>query len=169
MAISSAELRARLAEDLPATLDPDHTPAAPPVPPPSHTRPLVSTETEDVLVRAEAIPIVVAYCRETLGYTLLSNITAVDYLHINQIELVYHLLHLAGGPPLVIKTRVPRNGAVVPSLTGTWPGADLQEREAFDLYGVVFSGHASLTRIYMWDEFDGHPMRKDFPRQGDKY
>ena len=49
------------------------------------------------------------------------------------------------------------------------PDADLQEREAFDMYGVDFPGHPNLVRVYMWDEFEGFPMRKDFPKQGDKY
>jgi NADH-quinone oxidoreductase subunit C len=70
---------------------------------------------------------------------------------------------------VVIKTRVAREQSAVPSLTPVWPGADLQEREAFDLYGVRFTGHPNLTRIYMWDEFESFPMRKDFPKQGDKY
>ena len=169
MPLSSAELRARLAQDLPDALDPAHVPAAPPTPPAAHAKPQASTETLDVLVRPEAVPQAAAYVRDTLGYALLSNLTAVDYLAAGLIELVYHFSDLAGGPPLVLKTRLPRNGPRVPSLTGTWPGADLQEREAFDLYGVVFEGHANLTRIYMWDEFVGHPMRKDFPKQGDKY
>ncbi len=69
----------------------------------------------------------------------------------------------------MVKTRVPREQPIVPSLTPFWPGASLQEREAFDLYGVQFPGHPDLRRVYMWDEFEGHPMRKDFPKQGDKY
>ena len=93
----------------------------------------------------------------------------MDYLADGVIELVYRFLHLEGGPPLAIKTRVPREQAVVPSITPFWPGADLQEREAFDLYGVDFPGHPNLKRVYMWDEFEGFPMRKDFPKQGDKY
>ncbi len=109
------------------------------------------------------------YVRDTLGYPLLSNLTAVDYLSDGVIEIVYHFLHLDGGPPLVIKVRVPREHAVVPSLTPFWPGANLQEREAYDLYGVQFPDHPNLTRIYMWEEFEGYPMRKDFPKQGDKY
>jgi NADH-quinone oxidoreductase subunit C len=112
---------------------------------------------------------VALYVRDTLGYEYLSNITAVDYLADGVIEVVYHFYHLDGGPALAIKTRVPRVQTAVPSLTPVWPGADLQEREAFDLYGVDFVGHPHLKRIYMWDEFEGYPMRKDFPKQGDKY
>jgi NADH-quinone oxidoreductase subunit C len=125
--------------------------------------------TDDAVVVAERIPDVARYVRDALGYQFLSNLTAVDYMADGVIELVYHFLHLDGGPPLVIKTRVPRERAVVPSITPFWPGADLQEREAYDLYGVDFPGHPNLKRVYMWDEFEGFPMRKDFPKQGDKY
>ena len=125
--------------------------------------------TDDPVILAERLPDVALYVRDTLGYELLSNITAVDYLTDGVIEMVYHFMHLEGGPPLVVKLRVPREQPVVPSLTTLWPGADLQEREAFDLYGVQFPGHPNLKRVYMWDEFEGYPMRKDFPKQGDKY
>ena len=125
--------------------------------------------TEDAVVLAERLPDVALYVRDSLGYELLSNITAVDYLADGVIEMVYHFMHLDGGPPLVVKTRVPRERPVVPSLTPFWPGANLQEREAYDLYGVHFLGHPNLKRVYMWDEFEGYPMRKDFPKQGDKY
>jgi NADH-quinone oxidoreductase subunit C len=64
---------------------------------------------------------------------------------------------------------VPREVPDVPSLTPFWPGANFVEREAYDLYGINFIGHPYLKRIYMWDELEGYPMRKDFPKQGDKY
>lgn len=125
--------------------------------------------TGDAVVLAERLPDVARYVRDTLGYELLSNITAVDYLADGVIEMVYHFMHLDGGPPLAVKVRLPREQPVVPSITPFWPGADLQEREAYDLYGVGFPGHPNLKRVYMWDEFEGYPMRKDFPKQGDKY
>jgi NADH-quinone oxidoreductase subunit C len=125
--------------------------------------------TDDAVVVAERLPDVARYIRDQLGYTLLSNITATDYLADGVIEMVYHFMHLDGGAPLVVKVRVPREQPVVPSITSLWPGADLQEREAYDLYGVRFPGHPNLVRVYMWDEFEGYPMRKDFPKQGDKY
>jgi NADH-quinone oxidoreductase subunit C len=132
-------------------------------------QPVALLATNDVVVAAVRLPDVARYMRDQLGYQLLSNITAVDYLAEGVIELVYHFVNVEGGPPLVVKTRVPRDRAMVPSMTPWWPGADLQEREAFDLFGVRFDGHPNLRRVYMWDEFEGHPMRKDFPKQGDKY
>lgn len=125
--------------------------------------------TKDTVVVAGQIPAVARYLRDELGYAYLSNITVVDYLREDLFELVYHFFQLAGGSSLVIKTRVPRDAPVVPSLTPFWPGASLQEREAFDLFGIDFPGHPYLRRIYMWEEFEGFPMRKDFPKQGDKY
>lgn len=131
-------------------------------------RPADMLLTDDALIAPAALPAVARYMRDTLGYELLSNITAVDYFDENLIEVVYHFTHFDAGV-LVVKTRVPRDAAVLPSLTPFWPGADFQEREAFDLFGVTFTGHPHLRRIYMWDEFEGFPMRKDFPKQGDKY
>jgi NADH-quinone oxidoreductase subunit C len=175
--MSLHELKERLTRDLPGAL-------APTRPRTSHsgngaepaTKPKKGEEpppdllaTDDAVVLAERIPDVARYVRDVLGYELLSNLTAVDYLADGVIELIYHFMHLDGGPPLVIKTRVPREQANVPSITPFWPGADLQEREAFDMYGVDFPGHPNLLRVYMWDEFEGFPMRKDFPKQGDKY
>ena len=174
--MSRDEFKQLLARDLPTALvtlpTPDGTatngddgalePAKP------GTRPANMLLTNDALVAAAALPDVARYLRDTLGYELLSNITAIDYLDENLIEVVYHFTHFAAGV-LVVKTRVPRDAALLPSLTPFWPGADFQEREAFDLFGVTFTGHPHLRRIYMWDEFEGFPMRKDFPKQGDKY
>lgn len=187
--VSAEELRERLARDVPGALVPPRVrvshegngaePNAAPstssgqAPPAKGKKgeegPPDLLATSDAVVLAERIPDVARYVRDELGYELLSNITAVDYLADGVIELVYHFMHLEGGAPLAIKARVPRERAVVPSITPFWPGASLQEREAFDLYGVEFPGHPNLRRIYMWDEFEGFPMRKDFPKQGDKY
>jgi NADH-quinone oxidoreductase subunit C len=109
------------------------------------------------------------YLRDTLGYAFLSDIAVVDYLADGVFELVYRFYSIEGGDGLVLKVRVPREAPEVPSLTPYWPGANLHEREAFDLFGIIFTDHPFLRRIYMWDEFEGWPMRKDFPKQGDKY
>ena len=101
--------------------------------------------------------------RDDLGYNYLSSVTAVDYIKDGQMEVVYHAFSIdKGGGPLVFKARTPRDNAVLPSLTSVWPGADFQEREAWDLFGVKFEGHPNLKRILMWEGFDGHPMRKDW-------
>lgn len=86
------------------------------------------------------------------------------------LEVVYHLysMELKHGP-LVIRLRTANrtNDTKVPSLTCVWRSAEFQEREVYDLYGVVFEGHPDLRRILMWDEFDGHPMRKDYVEPDD--
>jgi len=105
--------------------------------------------------------------RDEMGYDFLSSVTAVDYFSElpnsnNFIEVVYHFYKSTGGGALVLKVQAPRDNTVVPSLIDVFPGADFQEREAWDLYGVKFEGHPDLRRILMWDGFAGHPMRKDW-------
>jgi NADH-quinone oxidoreductase subunit C len=81
------------------------------------------------------------------------------------LEVVYHLFsqELKLGPlPLRIRTRDREAGVQIPSLTPVWRSAEFQEREIFDLYGVVFDGHPDLRRILMWDGFVDHPMRRDY-------
>ena len=100
--------------------------------------------------------------RDQEGYDYLSSVTGVDYLPDDKMEVVYHAYRTAGGPAMVFKTQVPRAAPVLPSLVGVWPGADFQEREAWDLLGIRFTGHPDLRRILMWEGFDGHPLRKDW-------
>jgi NADH-quinone oxidoreductase subunit D/NADH-quinone oxidoreductase subunit C/D len=80
----------------------------------------------------------------------------------SDMEMVYHAYRISGGPALVFKAQTPRDNPEIPSLIDVWPGADFQEREAFDLYGIRFPGHPNLKRILMWEGFYGHPMRKDW-------
>ncbi len=101
--------------------------------------------------------------RDELGFDYLSSATAVDYHGIeDSMEMVYHAYRTTGGPALIFKAQTPRDNAEIPSLIDVWPGADLQEREAWDLYGIRFPGHPNLKRILLWEGFDGHPMRKDW-------
>ncbi len=100
--------------------------------------------------------------RDELGYDYLSSVTGVDYLPDEKIEVVYHAFRSSGGPALVFKVQAPRADATVPSLVSVFPGADFQEREAWDLLGIRFDGHPNLKRILMWEGFHGHPLRKDW-------
>ena len=87
------------------------------------------------------------------------------------LEAVYHLFSMAHkqGPVIIrMRTADRADGARLPSLTPVWRSAEFQEREIFDLYGVRFEGHPDLRRILMWDEFEDHPMRKDY-REPDDY
>jgi NADH-quinone oxidoreductase subunit C/D len=118
---------------------------------------------EGVVIAHNKLIEVATYIRDELGYDHLTNLTGVDYIAQNEMEVVCHALNTrAGGAPLVFKMRTPRDKAVVPSLTGVWPGADLQEREVWDLMGIRFEGHPNLKRVLMWEGFEGHPLRKDW-------
>lgn len=100
--------------------------------------------------------------RDELGYDYLSSVTGVDYYPDNRMEVVYHVLKTTGGPVLCYKVQMPRDAAVLPSLVPLYPGAEFQEREAWDLLGIRFEGHPDLRRILMWEGFAGHPLRKDW-------
>lgn len=100
--------------------------------------------------------------RDEAGYDLLSSVTGVDYLPDGKMEVVYHAFQTTGGPVMNFKVQVPRDAAVVPSVVSIWPGAEFQEREAWDLLGIHFEGHPDLRRILMWEGFEGHPLRKDW-------
>ncbi len=115
------------------------------------------------IVNKENLVEVATAIREEFGYDLLTAVTAVDYLPENKMEVVYHAYQTTGGPGLTFKVQVERVDPVeVPSLINIWPGVDFQEREAWDLHGIVFTGHPDLRRILMWEGFAGHPLRKDW-------
>lgn len=100
-----------------------------------------------------------------LGFDLLSDITAVDYWQKKEprFEVVYQLALSKGGCRLRVRVPVPENDAALPSLTPLWRGANFLEREVWDLYGIRFVDHPDLRRILLYDEFQGHPLRKDYP------
>jgi NADH-quinone oxidoreductase subunit C len=86
------------------------------------------------------------------------------------LEVVYHLysMELKTGPVIIrMRTQDRAEGVHLPSLTPIWRSADFQEREVFDLYGVIFDGHPDLRRILMWDEFTDYPMRRDYVEPDD--
>ncbi len=115
------------------------------------------------IVQASKLLEVARSIRDELGFDYLSSATAVDYLGAgDHMEMVYHAYRTSGGGALVFKAQTERDNPEIPSLTPLWRGADFQEREAWDLYGIKFPGHPNLRRILMWDGFHGHPMRKDW-------
>jgi NADH-quinone oxidoreductase subunit C/D len=117
---------------------------------------------EGVLVTPASLVKFATHIRDEMGYDYLSSVTGVDYLPDDKMEVVYHAYRSQGGPALVFKVQTPRDHAEVPSLVSVYPGADLQEREAWDLLGIRFSGHPNLKRILTWEGFHGHPLRKDW-------
>jgi len=96
------------------------------------------------------------------GYDVLTSVTATDYFPEDSIEVVYHLRKITGGSPLCIKVALTRNEPEIESIVGIYPGAELQEREVWDLMGVKFNNHPDLRRILTWEGFNGHPLRKDW-------
>lgn len=126
-----------------------------------------SGETPELLVKADRLVEICEYLKSApeLGFNYLVNLTAVDWM--NYFELVYHLHSIRHGRMVVLKARVDRDNPVVPSVAGVWDAANFQEREVFDLFGIRFDGHPDLRRILLYDEFAGHPLRKDYglPRE----
>jgi NADH-quinone oxidoreductase subunit C/D len=100
--------------------------------------------------------------RDEFGYDYLSSVTGVDYFPEDMLEVVYHAYRSTGGEALVFKSRTGRENSTLPSLFYVYPGADLQEREIWDLYGIKFENHPDLRRVLLWEGFHGHPMRKDW-------
>ena len=102
--------------------------------------------------------------REELDFNYLNLVTGVDY--VDHFEVVYHLTSLTHNRSAVVKLRCGdgRVEPVVPSVHSIWRGADLQEREVYDLMGITFEGHPNHKRIMLWDGFPGHPLRKDYVR-----
>ncbi len=102
-----------------------------------------------------------------LQFTLLSDITAVDHFPVEpRFELNYHVVSLARRERLRLKVSVAGDNPVLDSVTSIWPTADWHEREAFDLFGVRFEGHPDLRRILMPEDWEGYPLRKDYPVEG---
>lgn len=100
------------------------------------------------------------------GFQMLLDITAVDFLGRSpRFDVVYHFLNLNSQERLRLKVRVEENEPV-PSLTQRFKCADWSEREVFDMFGLTFEGHPDLSRLLMWRDFQGHPLRKDFPMNG---
>jgi NADH-quinone oxidoreductase subunit C len=100
-----------------------------------------------------------------LSFNFLSDITAVDYWRKKEprFQVVYHLVSLNSWQRLRVKVPVPETDPAVDSLTALWAGAGWMEREVWDLFGIRFIGHPDLRRILLYEEFQGHPLRKDYP------
>lgn len=125
----------------------------------------VESQPRALLIPKDKLIPVAKYLRENAAYEMdyLSSITAVDYLDEGYFESVNHLYSMSKKHgPVTLKVRVPRADPRLPSLTSIYKGAEFQEREAYDLFGLIYEGHPDLRRIFMWDEFQGHPMRKDY-------
>ncbi len=102
----------------------------------------------------------------TLHYDHLSDVVGIDRLPREpRFEIVYVLHSLDDFRRLLVKVTVPE-GTAVPTVSDIWHSANWPEREVYDMLGIDFAGHPDLRRIFMWDDFEGHPLRKDFPLRG---
>jgi NADH-quinone oxidoreductase subunit C len=102
-----------------------------------------------------------------LRFELCSSVSGVDYLgSVNRLHSVVHLTSMTYRRRVRLEVSVSLDDPHVPSLTGLYPTADWQERETFDMFGIVYDGHPALTRILMPDDWDGFPQRKDYPLGG---
>jgi NADH-quinone oxidoreductase subunit C len=102
-------------------------------------------------------------------FVRLSTVTAIDrYPAEPRFEVVYHLHSIEHNERVRLKCRVRGEDSVIESVTGVWRGANWYEREVFDLFGIKFLGHPDLRRIMMPDDWEGHPLRKDYPITGSR-
>jgi NADH-quinone oxidoreductase subunit C len=119
-----------------------------------------------VWIEPDLWPAVAQYLRdsESVRFEMLTLLTAVD--RIDHFEVVAHLVSLSLNQTGIVKMRCGhgRTEPSVPTVIDVWRGADLQEREAYDLMGVRFEGHPNMKRLLLWEGFEGHPLRKDYVR-----
>ena len=121
-----------------------------------------------VEVPASALPDFIAYLKtdSTCRFTTLIDVTAVDWpARERRFDMVYHFLSMHLNQRIRVKAQV-REDEIVPSIVAVHPSAEWFEREVFDMYGILFSGHPDLRRILTDYGFEGHPLRKDFPTTG---
>ena len=122
-----------------------------------------------VTVRKDDIVQISRYLRddEGLQFDSIRDVVGIDmYRPENRYEVVYNLYSLKNNYRLFLKVLVDQQDLRIPTVVGVWPGANWLEREAFDMFGIVFEGHPDLRRIYMPEEFEYYPLRKDFPLMG---
>jgi NADH-quinone oxidoreductase subunit C len=94
-----------------------------------------------------------------------SDVTCVDYFGREpRFEVVYHLYSITKKKRVRVKVRLEEDDARLQSSVPLWSGNNWSEREAYDMYGVRFEGHPDLRRMFMWSSFEGHPLRKDYPK-----
>jgi NADH-quinone oxidoreductase subunit C len=118
---------------------------------------------------AHIVP-VCQWLRDEQAFNRASTVTALDwYPQEPRFEVVYLLHSVKQNLRLRLKVRLPGENPKVDSVTGVWPGANWYEREVFDLFGVTFTNHPNMRRIMMPEEWEGHPLRKDYPIHGHKY
>ena len=122
---------------------------------------------DTVRVKRETWFGVLQFVREKLGFDLFVDLSAVDYQAreegLPRFEVVVHLRNMKTGKRIRIKARVPESEPAIDSLCTLWKGANWFERECHEMYGITFTGHPDLRHLLLYPEFNGHPLRKDYP------
>jgi NADH-quinone oxidoreductase subunit C len=124
---------------------------------------IINADKNTILVKSESVYQVAEYLKTTEGFEFdfLADLTSADYTE--YFEVVYHLMSLKHNHSLTLKTRTyNRENPVVPSVVSIWRTADYQEREVFDLMGITFEGHPNMKRLFLWEGFEGYPLRRDY-------
>ena len=119
----------------------------------------ITVARENIIAAASAV--------QQAGYNFLEDVTAVDwYPSEPRFQITYHILSMSLKQRLRLIVRLDSDDAAIDSITPVWPSANFYEREVFDLFGVHFGGHPNLRRIMMPDDWQGNPLRKDYPVEG---
>ena len=120
-----------------------------------------------IVVPRELLLVTAEYCRADLQFNFLSDVTSLDRFPIEpRFEVNYHLVSIPKKLKVRLRTRLQGGDPVVDSVVPVWPGAGWLEREVFDLMGIRFNGHPDLRRILLPDDWEGHPLRRDYPTEG---
>jgi NADH-quinone oxidoreductase subunit C len=121
-----------------------------------------------VTVKKEDILAVLSFLKQSLQYNLLTDVTAVDYMgkKAERFMMVYQLYSIPNKDRLRIKAAVAEEDCRIQSATQVWATANWLEREVYDLFGITFDNHPDLRRILMTPDWEGYPLRKDYPVQG---
>ena len=119
----------------------------------------ITVARESIIAACEAL--------KQAGYNFFEDVTAVDwYPSEPRFQLTYHILSMSLKSRIRLVTKLDSGDLAIDSITSVWPAANFYEREIFDLFGVHFGGHPRLTRIMMPEDWQGHPLRKDYPVEG---
>ncbi len=125
---------------------------------------------QTIVLKPEHLVAVCTYLQKNLHYNFFSTVTAVDWPErVPRFDVVYHLLSIPNQSVLRLKVRVGQRREehpAVPTVTSVWPAANWYEREVYDLFGIIFTGHPNLQRIMMPIDWTTHPLRKDYPLAG---
>jgi len=118
-----------------------------------------------IRIKSDAVVEVLKFLKdEPQDYSMLLDLTCVDYMGKKpRFEMVYHVFSISRNKRLRIKCWVPEDSLEIDSVSGMWKNANWLEREVYDMFGIQFKGHPDLRRLFMYDGFEGHPLRKDYP------